>query len=148
MIDKTYCRICEAACGLLVERDEHQNPIKLLPDKNHPISKGYICAKGTRFLEVARHPSRLTHPMKRGDDGVLRPVSWDEALQFVSKKLKAIRGQYGDHAVGLYYGNPLAFSALGIIGLINFMKALKTRNVFSSGTQDCQNKFAGGELMQ
>jgi anaerobic selenocysteine-containing dehydrogenase len=147
MVDKTYCRICEAACGLRVERDEHHNPIKLSPDKNHPVSKGYICAKGTRFLEVARHPSRLNRPMKRGEDGVLHPVSWAEALQFVSDKLNAIRRQYGDHAVGIYYGNPIAFSALGTIGLLSFIKALKTRNIFSAGTQDCQNKFAGGELM-
>src|SRR5690349_9246682 len=134
MVERTYCRICEAACGLVVERDANQTPIKLLPDKNHPVSKGYICAKGTRFLEVANHPSRITQPMKRDNNGKLQPISWSNALQFASEKLEKIRRQYGNHAVGVYYGNPIAFSALGTIGLINFIKALKTRNVFYAGT--------------
>lgn len=55
---KTSCRICEAACGLAFEGET------LRPDRERPVSRGFVCAKGTRFVEVAGHPSRLSAPMK------------------------------------------------------------------------------------
>lgn len=147
MTEKTYCRICEAACGLTVARDAAGAPQKLLPDREHPISRGYVCAKGTRFIETATHPSRITAPMKRAPSGALERTSWREALASISQKLRSIRAQYGDHSIGVYFGNPLAFSTLGNIGLISFLKALNTRNVYYAGTQDCQNKFAAAQLI-
>jgi anaerobic selenocysteine-containing dehydrogenase len=146
MTQTTYCRICEAACGLIAET-RPDGSVKLSPDRDHPVSKGYICAKGTRFTEVATHPSRITTPMLRDDTGVLQPVSWSRAFSWIAEKLQSIRNQYGAHSVGLYYGNPIAFSALGTVGMISFVKALQTRNVFSAGTQDCQNKFAAAEIL-
>ena len=63
---RTYCRICEAACGLAVERDGNGEVVRLKPDREHPVSRGHVCAKGTRFLEVAHHPDRLLHPQLDG----------------------------------------------------------------------------------
>lgn len=59
---RTYCRICEAACGLVVDRDPSGAPVRLRPDREHPTSGGYACAKGTRFLEVARDGARVLQP--------------------------------------------------------------------------------------
>ena len=65
----TFCRICEAACGLLADLDASGQPVRLRPDRTHPISQGFVCAKGTRFLEVAEHPARLVSPLRRRADG-------------------------------------------------------------------------------
>jgi formate dehydrogenase len=143
----TYCRICEAACGLVVERDAAGAPVGLRPDREHPVSAGFACAKGTRFLEVARHPSRLTRPMGRGADGSLEALSWDAALDAAGARLRAVRDRHGPHAVGVYYGNPIAFNFVGSVALLQFLRALGTRNVFSAASQDCSNKFAGGQIV-
>src|SRR5215469_2119391 len=50
---KTFCRICEVHCGLRVDFDAAGAITSLQPDRDHPVSQGYVCAKGTRFLEVA-----------------------------------------------------------------------------------------------
>ena len=68
-------------------------------------------------------------------------------MAFVAQRLRPILERYGPHAVGIYFGNPLAFNTLGLLTMLVFMRALGTRNVFSAGTQDCQNKFAGSQIV-
>lgn len=137
---KTYCRICEAACGLILEDG------RLRPDRAHPISKGFVCAKGTRFLEVMQHESRLETPLVRRD-GHLERASWDVAIAAAASRIRPIIERHGPHAVGVYIGNPLAFHAMGQLSALFFGRALGTRNVFSASSQDCHNKFAAAELM-
>jgi anaerobic selenocysteine-containing dehydrogenase len=143
----TFCRICEAACGLLADLDASGQPVRLRPDRAHPVSQGFVCAKGTRFLEVAEHPERLVSPLRRRADGAYERITWDEAMAFLAQRLRPILERYGPHAVGIYFGNPLAFNTLGLLTMVALMRALGTRNVFSAGTQDCQNKFAGSQIV-
>lgn len=146
MSDRTYCRICEAACGLVGVRDGAGRLLKLVPDREHPTSRGFSCAKGTRFVEVASHPDRLLSPkVREGDRLVAR--RWPEAMGRVVSELVRLRAEHGPHAVGVYFGNPIAFNATGSIALLALLRALGTRNVFSAGSQDCANKFAGARLV-
>jgi len=139
---RTYCRICEAACGLVAEIDPHGQPVRLRPDRSHPVSHGYACAKGTRFLEVARHPSRLLQPRVDAAE-----VSWEAAIDAVANRLRPIREQHGPHAIGIYFGNPMAFHPLGLVATLALARSIGTRNVFAAGSQDCNNKFAGARLV-
>lgn len=147
MTHKTFCRICEAACGLIAEVDADRGPHRLRPDRQHPVSGGFVCAKGTRFLDVARHPDRLLRPMRRQPDGSYETLSWPEAMRRIATRLRPIIERYGPHAVGLYFGNPLAFNTLGSLAMFGFMRALGSRNVFTAGSQDCNNKFAGAQIV-
>jgi formate dehydrogenase len=139
---QTYCRICEAACGLSAELNADGRLVALRPDRAHPTSRGYACAKGTRFAEVADHPQRLLAPRIEG-----AAVDWAYANRFVGDRVRRIIDTYGPHAVGVYYGNPLAFNALGFAATLAFAKALGTRNVYYAGSQDCANKFAGADIV-
>ena len=143
----TYCRICEAACGLIAELGPDGRPTRLRPDPDHPSSRGFACKKGIRFLDVANHPDRLLHPQRRRAYGRLERVSWRDAIADVSSRLRAIRERHGNDSVALYYGNPTAFSALGTVAMFGFSRALGTRNVFSAASQDCNNKFAAAEIL-
>jgi len=145
---KTFCRICEAACGLRVEPPKTADgPLRLLPDRDHPVSQGYVCAKGTRFSELASDPDRLLHPYVRDRAGRLVRTPWRGAMDRVASELRRIIDEHGPHAVGLYYGNPLTFNAIGALAGNMFSAALGSRNVFSAGSQDCNNKFAAGEMI-
>ena len=110
---KTFCRICEAHCGLLIETDSTGKLTHIRPDREHPISQGFICAKGTQFLEVANHPDRVLQPMRRNKDGEFQHVSWDEALQYFHDHIRPILNQYGPHSVALYLGTPAIHNVLG-----------------------------------
>jgi anaerobic selenocysteine-containing dehydrogenase len=102
----TYCRICEAACGLLADVEDG-NVVALRPDRKHVVSKGFVCAKGTRFAEMHTSPDRVDYPQRR-EGGRLVRVGWDEALSEIGGKLREIRRRHGPHAVGVYIGNPVS----------------------------------------
>ncbi|HUW60163.1 MAG TPA: formate dehydrogenase subunit alpha [Candidatus Bathyarchaeia archaeon] len=62
-------------------------------------NQGMLCVKGRFGLEFLNNPDRLITPLIRRK-GSLEPATWDEALDFVAKKLKAVRKQHGPDAIG------------------------------------------------
>ena len=141
----TFCRICEAACGLIAEV-EGNRIIRIMPNKEHVSSGGFACIKGLKFHELVHSPDRVEYPLKRTDGGFER-ISWARALAEIGVKVKELIEEYGRDSVGLYAGNGAGFCLLHTMFAQGFAKALGTRNVFASSTQDCSNKFAVAERM-
>src|SRR5213080_4351641 len=104
----TFCRICEALCGM-VATVEDGRVTQLRPDRDHPLSRGFACPKGIAMTDVQNDPDRVTHPLRRGADGQFERVSWDEALDDIGWRLRAILDRNRPSAVGWYVGNPSAF---------------------------------------
>jgi anaerobic selenocysteine-containing dehydrogenase len=125
---------------------EDERLVALRADKEHPISKGFVCNKGIYGLDIHNDPDRLKAPQKRTSNG-LADVGWGDALQDISTQLKDILATSGPGAIGAYTGNPTAFNSLYGPSFGNFVRQLGTRKLFSSGTQDCANKFAGSEAV-
>lgn len=144
---ETYCRICEAACGLVAEVDENGRVADLKPDGEHPISEGFACAKGTRFHRINRGSDRITSPKIRNQRGDLISVGWDEAYDRISRTVRPLLEEFGPHTLGFYVGNPLAFNSLGAVSLLGLINRVGTRNTYSAGSQDCNNKFAGSDIL-
>lgn len=141
----TYCRICEACCGLLADV-EHGRLVRLRPDPDHVVSRGYACAKGTRFLGMHESHERLDVPkLRQGGDWV--DTTWEHALGDAGKKLRRIRELHGPHSVAVYLGNPAAFGYALPLFTQAFVKALGTRNFFTAGSLDCNNKFVVSDRM-
>lgn len=143
---RTFCRVCEPACGLVATVSDDRL-IALAPDRDHPISKGFVCNKGIYGLDIHNDPDRLRVPPRRTAPGRFEEVSWDDALADIATRLKDIVARHGTDAVGSYTGNPTAFNALYGPSFGSFMRQLGARRHFSSGTQDCANKFAGSEAV-
>jgi anaerobic selenocysteine-containing dehydrogenase len=144
---KTFCRICEAHCGLRVDFDAQGAISSLRPDRDHPVSQGYVCAKGTRFLELANHPERLMHPLVRQPDGTYQAVSWQEALSYFQERIRPILKTSGPHAVALYLGTPAIHNSLGALAYVGLARALGTRNVYSVASQDNASKMVASRLV-
>lgn len=143
---RTFCRICEPSCGL-VARVEEGRLVKLSPDRDHPVTEGFACHKGLAMVDLHHDPDRLDHPTVRAADGTRSEVSWDEALSTIGARLRAIREKYGPTSVAAYVGNPTAFNALGQQHIGQFTSSAGIRRTFSSGTQDCANKFVASEAV-
>ena len=143
---RTFCRVCEPACGLVATVDGDQL-IRLEADREHPISKGFVCNKGIYGAEVHNDPDRLNQPMKNMGNGRFEPIGWDQAMTEIGSRLRDIIDRHGSAAVGSYTGNPNAFNTLFGPSYANFMRQLGARYFFSSGTQDCANKFAASEAV-
>lgn len=135
----TFCRLCEPMCGLSV-RVEGNRVVEIRGDRSHPLSKGWICRRGVAFAEIHNDPDRLRHPMQKGSGGFER-TSWEHALGEVASALARIRDRFGPKAIAVYMGNPLAFCTYGTFAVPAFVRAIGTPHFFTSGSQDCNNKF-------
>ncbi len=147
----TYCRICEPQCALVAQVEDEQ-VVKLLPDKSHPVHKGFACHKGLNFVELHNDPDRNNHPQaRRNDKNAAAPeferVSWDQAAAAVAERITALQDKYGSDSLGFYIGNPSAFNSTGREAARSFARAVGARYMFGSGTQDCSNKFAASEAV-
>src|SRR5262245_3153718 len=141
----TFCRVCEPACGLIAQVEDGELT-GLGPDHDHPVSKGFYCQKGSAGLAIHRDPDRLDHPQRRTGSGFAR-ASWDEAVSEIAVRLRGVIDAHGPDAVSFYVGNPSAFNTFVGPALGSLMAQLGVRRTFSSGTQDCANKFAGSEAV-
>ncbi|HEY7372403.1 MAG TPA: molybdopterin-dependent oxidoreductase, partial [Polyangia bacterium] len=99
---RTTCnRDCPDACGIVATvRDGRV--VKLAGDPDHPVTRGFLCWRTNHFLGMQYGPDRVTTPLRRGPDGVHRPISWDDALDFVAARLLAIRAESGPAAIFHY----------------------------------------------
>lgn len=146
----TFCRVCEPSCGLIAEVENNQL-VRLKPDSDHPVTRGFACHKGLGFDAIHNDPDRLNRPLKRTnartDAGAFSELNWPQAITEVADAIKQIQQKYGSDAIAGYVGNPTAFNALGSQALTSFFVQLGCRRMFNSGTQDCSNKFAGSEAV-
>lgn len=143
---RTFCRICEPSCGL-VARVEDGRLVKLSPDRDHAVTQGFSCHKGLAAVDIHHDPDRLDHPQLRSPDGTWTSVSWDEAMAETARRWRAVVDTYGEMSTAAYIGNPTAFNALGSLHVGQMLRSLGVRRSFSSGTQDCANKFVASEAV-
>lgn len=143
---RTFCRVCEPACGLVATVDDGRL-VALTADRAHPVSQGFVCNKGLYGADLHNDPDRLKVPLKRVAPGRFEPVGWDEALADIAQRLRGTLDDHGAGAVASYTGNPAAFNSLFGQAFGGFLGQLGVRTAFSSGTQDCANKFAGSEAV-
>ncbi|HEY6287288.1 MAG TPA: molybdopterin-dependent oxidoreductase, partial [Ktedonobacteraceae bacterium] len=88
--------------------------VKLVGDPDHPFTRGGLCAKVNHYLERVYSPDRILFPMRRVGPkgaGTFERVSWDEALDDITARLRTIIKTNGPTAV-------LPYSYMGTQGLI------------------------------
>ncbi len=140
-VHHTFCRICEALCGLEVTT-ENGRVTDIQPDKRHVATGGYSCVKGLKQNELYTTPDRLKHPLKRKSDGSYEQISWKQTLDEIGSKVHEIRTKYSPDAIGMYVGTAAGFGVLHPAFAQGFMTGVGSKSMFSSATQDCASKFA------
>ncbi|MAT94897.1 MAG: hypothetical protein CME59_20190 [Halioglobus sp.] len=135
----TFCRTCEATCGLEVDVQDNR-VVKIRPDKAHVVSKGYSCVKGIHFDKVQNSPDRLTAPQKRVGDS-WQTISWDQALAEIGAKIRALVDRHGAQSFAHLVGSAGGANLLAPMFRNAFYQALGSRRMYGTGTCDTTNKF-------
>lgn len=143
----TFCRICEACCGLEVVTTEAGKITAIRPDPQHVATDGYACVKGLKQHQLYDSPDRLQHPLRRTADGDYVRASWDESLALIGGKLAQLRRDHGPDSIAMYVGTAAGFGVLHPIFASGFMQGLGSGSMYASATQDCANKFAVSRLI-
>ena len=97
-IRKTTCYMCACRCGINVhirEGEDGQPKIRYIEgNRDHPINKGVLCAKGSAGIMQHYSPARLNKPLLRTGErgsGEFREIEWSEALGLASEWLGEVR---------------------------------------------------------
>ncbi|GAA3234262.1 NADH-quinone oxidoreductase subunit G [Actinocorallia longicatena] len=82
----SVCEQCSAGCA---QRTDHRRGkvTRRLAGDDPQVNEEWNCDKGRWAFTYATQPDRLTHPLVRDADGVLRPASWPEALDAAARGL-------------------------------------------------------------
>lgn len=143
----TYCRICEASCGLIATVEDDRI-VDVRGDPDHVHSRGFSCTKPKAMLEIVDDPDRLLTPMKRvGGPGEFQPVSWDEALGDIAQRLGRIIDTGGPSAFATFTGNPATFSTAGTIAVEAFRTAIGSDWSYGVNGEDGASFAASMEIL-
>ncbi|MBL0945001.1 MAG: molybdopterin oxidoreductase family protein [Hydrogenophaga sp.] len=103
---------CPDTCALLTTV-ENGRAVRVQGNPDHRHTDGVLCTKVSRYAERTHHPERLLQPLRRvgpKGSGRFEPVSWDEALDDIAARLKAIAAR-DPQAI-------LPYSYAGTMGLV------------------------------
>ncbi|MCB1386463.1 MAG: molybdopterin-dependent oxidoreductase, partial [Nitratireductor sp.] len=97
-VRRTTCYMCACRCGINVHlragADGKPKIRYIEGNRDHPINKGVLCAKGSAGIMQHYSPARLRKPLKRvGErgEGRFEEIEWEEALATASQWLSHIR---------------------------------------------------------
>lgn len=99
----SMCGMCAVRCPIRVETEG--GVVKWIEGNPHvPGIEGSLCAKGSAGLAFEYDTERPQHPMIRTGSrgsGQWKKATWDEALDYIAERLKAVTERYGSRAVAL-----------------------------------------------
>lgn len=128
---------CPDTCSM-VYTVKDKKLISVTGNKEHPMTRGGLCVKLKDYEKRHYHPDRLLYPLKRtGPKGSkqFKRITWDEALDEITTKWKAIIAKDGPHAImpNSYLGNQ------GLVHGLNGGDAFFNR----MGATVCERTFCG-----
>jgi anaerobic selenocysteine-containing dehydrogenase len=88
-------------CSLLAHV-ENGRVVKIEGDPDQPLTAGFACGKVNRDVDLVHSPERLATPLRRigkKGEGKFAPIGWDEALDEISARFKAIIAKSGPLAL-------------------------------------------------
>ena len=137
---ETHCCFCGMQCGIKLAVKDNK-VIGFEPWEEFPFNEGRLCPKGVKRYMQTHHPDRILDPLIRTETG-FRKASWDEALDLVVSKIRAIQEKHGKHAFGMMSGVSLSNEKSYLVGKFARL-ALQTRNLDYNG-RFCMVSAGGG----
>jgi formate dehydrogenase major subunit len=96
---KTVCPYCGVGCSFEVWT-KGRKILKVEPKPESPANGIASCVKGKFGWDFVNSHERLKRPLiKKG--GEFKVVSWEEAMELISRKLKGIIDKYGSDSIGI-----------------------------------------------
>jgi anaerobic selenocysteine-containing dehydrogenase len=104
---------CPDTCATITEVVDGR-AVKFYADPEHPVTRGWLCAKVRPYLERVYSPARLQYPLRRigaKGGGCWERVSWEDAIAEIATAWQAIIAEDGAAAI-------LPYSYSGTLGLL------------------------------
>ncbi|MCL4744670.1 MAG: molybdopterin-dependent oxidoreductase [Burkholderiaceae bacterium] len=100
------CNICFNCCSLKFHF-RGDDLVRITGNDEDPIFRGRVCPKSQLTLQMYHSEHRLLYPQKRvgaRGEGRFERIGWDQALDEIAERLRAVRDAFGPEALGLFVG--------------------------------------------
>ena len=117
---------CPDTCSWVVTVEDGE-AVRLRGNRDHPFTRGALCAKVNGYLEHTRAPDRLLHPLRRvgaKGEGRFARISWDEALDEIAGRLQSTIDRHGGEAIWPFQGT-------GTLGFIQGLEGHAGRRLWN-----------------
>jgi predicted molibdopterin-dependent oxidoreductase YjgC len=125
---RSTCNFCGVGCQLNLHVKDDRVVRVTSPPPGETVNDGNLCVKGRFAYEFIHHDDRLTEPMVRGEDGQLRPTTWEHAIAVAAEGLLGVKKRHGADALGFV-------SSSRCTGEENYLVQKLARAAF--GTNNC-----------
>jgi thiosulfate reductase/polysulfide reductase chain A len=126
----SICGMCVNMCGVIA-RNVNGKVTKIDPNPLFVKSRNFMCARGNAGLGAAYDPDRIKKPMIRVGEkgsGKFKEVSWDEALDYIAKKMVKIIDEEKDNRSAIAFGAGASTGNMGDPIFVNFVNAVGSDN--------------------
>ena len=146
-IKRCICTFCAGNCGVLVHVKDGKI-LKIDGNKDHPISRGFICERPRYAWRWLNHPEQLKYPLKRtGERGQNRwqRITWEQAMDEIAVKLGSLKAQYGPETLASTEGT--------VRGALFWMRSRfcnlfgNPHNAFHPGVTCALNRYSLGQAI-
>lgn len=97
------CAHCSNGCKTTLS--VRNNEILRANNRDHSgINEEFLCGKGRFGFDFTTSPERVRQPLIRRN-GNLEPVSWENALEEVARRIKVVHDSHGASAIGVIGSN-------------------------------------------
>ena len=129
----THCCYCGVQCGMYLKVAQNR-VVGVEPRADFPLNHGMLCPKGATAYQTVNHPDRLLYPLMRrgGKESPLERASWDEVLETIATRFRAIQSEHGKDAVAIYSGSSMTNEKCYLMGKFARV-ALGTRHTDYNG---------------
>lgn len=116
---------CQDTCAWIATVEDGR-VVSVRGDKEHPFTRGALCAKVNDYQTRTYAPDRLLHPLRRTGrkgEGAFERVSWEAALDAIAERLAATAEEWGGEAIlpNRYMGS---FGAIQMNALLRLFHGL------------------------
>ncbi|WP_026615684.1 NADH-quinone oxidoreductase subunit NuoG [Ensifer aridi] len=125
----TICPHCGTGCQLTVGARKGEF-MRVRSDWEHGVNRETLCVRGRFGLDFIESRDRIKRPMIRRD-GALTPVSWEEAGDYLSRRLSAVKGKVAGGLISPRLPNEV---------LYQFQKLMRT--VLRTNNIDCSSRWS------
>ncbi|MGH9593974.1 MAG: molybdopterin-dependent oxidoreductase, partial [Bryobacteraceae bacterium] len=117
----TTCGYCSVGCGIEIGVKDGK-AVASRPNPAHPVNRAKLCPKGLSEHYTIGAENRARHPLLR-KKGKLERVSWEEALETLVERFRAVQSRHGANSLGVLGTGQLVteeFYALGKLIQLGF----------------------------
>jgi anaerobic selenocysteine-containing dehydrogenase len=132
---------CQDTCAWIAEVEDGR-VVRVRGDRDHPFTRGALCAKVNDYQARTYASDRLLHPLRRvgpKGEGKFESVSWEAALDEIAARLVEVRDRWGGEAI-------LPFRYIGSLGALQMLSLHRVFHALGASRQT--GAICGGFLWE